>query len=83
MRRSNARDLICPTCKQQSLIKAGKTTPDKKTGKFYQRYRCTNPKCQQTITLKPLEPDLKVVEVKGDAEVLIIKRDDKGRFIRK
>ncbi len=83
MRRSNAKDLLCPTCHQSSLIKAGMTTPDKKTKKTAQRYRCLNKDCPKTITICPIFPDTKTVEVQGDAEVLVIRRDNKGRFIKK
>lgn len=82
MRKSKAKDFLCPTCKQASLICAGKTTPDKKSGKSYQRYRCLNPNCKQLITTRPIISETKDVEVPHDSEVIVIKRDSKGRFVK-
>jgi hypothetical protein len=83
MRKSEAKDLICPKCNQQTLIKAGKTTPNKGSSKSYQRYRCTNSQCPLTITLKPKQAEKRILEVDADTEVLIIKRDAKGHFIKR
>lgn len=83
MRKSIAKDLLCPTCNQSTLILAGKTTPDKKTGKFYQRYRCLNPQCTMTITTRPVNNEVKTVELPKDSEVVVVKRDNKGRFVKK
>lgn len=82
MRKSEARDYLCPTCRQPTLICAGKTTPDKATGKQYQRYRCLNPDCPKIITTRPLQAETKNVEVPQDGEVLVIRRDNKGRFTK-
>jgi len=83
MRKSEAKDLLCPKCLKPSLIKAGKTPPIGLQEHIYQRYRCMNKECSQIITICPVYPEKKMVEVQGDAEVLVIKRDSSGRFIRK
>lgn len=83
MRKSEAKNLLCPQCLKPSLIKAGKTSPIGWQGHIYQRYRCMNKECPQTITICPVSPEKKVVEVQGDAQVIVVKRDKNGRFIRK
>ncbi len=82
MRKSEAKDLLCPKCSRSTLIKAGKTTPDKRSGKYYQRYRCLNPQCPLTITTRPQEAPKRTFEVDASEQVIVVRRDKSGRFIK-
>ncbi|MFA5049060.1 MAG: hypothetical protein WC516_08605 [Patescibacteria group bacterium] len=83
MRKSEAKDLLCPKCLKPSLIKAGKTPPIGLLGHIYQRYRCMNKECSQTITICPVYPEKKMVEVQGNDEVIVVRRGKNGRFLEK
>ena len=83
MRKSEAKDLLCPKCNQTTLIKAGKTTPDKLSGKWYQRYRCLNPQCPLTITIRPLEATKRTLEVDASEQIIVVRRDKSGKFLKR
>jgi hypothetical protein len=81
MRKSEARNLLCPRCSQPTLIKSGFTKSD--YGKW-QRLRCLNPDCTLKATTKPkLNEITKEVPIHQGDEILVIKRDSKGHFIKR
>ena len=77
MRKSDAKDLICPRCNQQTLIKSGFTKS--KYGKW-QRFQCLNPDCNLITTKPKLNETTREVPIRQGEEVIVIKRGDRGRF---
>lgn len=77
-RKSEARGLRCPRCKKRRLIKSGFTKS--KYGKW-QRFKCLS--CKLITTKPKLDHSThSVTGVHTGSELIEVRRDSKGRFIK-